>query len=72
MSSQAEAHSIEALEAANEHTEALKPLSDAMQLADGFRERQAVLADGYRKFKLNPDLPGPSRETYAKFEKTPR
>ncbi len=54
-------------QAATEHTEALKPLSDAINISDGFRERLAKLAADYVKFKLAPDLPGPSRESYSKF-----
>jgi hypothetical protein len=54
--------------AASEHNRALQPLSEAAQIAEGFQERLAALAAGYRKFKLDPDLPPPSRETYSKFE----
>ena len=35
-------------------------------------DRLAELAADYAKFKLNPDLPGPARESYAKFEKPDR
>ena len=44
-------------QAATEHTEALKPLSDAIAISDGFRERLAKLAADYGKFKLAPICP---------------
>ncbi len=53
--------------AATEHTQALQPLSDALEVSDGFRARLATVAAEYGKFKLVPDLPGPSRESYSKF-----
>ena len=53
--------------AATDHTDALKPLSDAVQVSDGFRERLAKLAADYSKFKLAAELPPPSRESYDKF-----
>ena len=42
-------------------------MSDAVEVADGFRDRLATLAAEYGKFKLVPDLPAPSRESYSKF-----
>ena len=45
---------------------------DAMQLSDSFRDRLAALAADYGKFKLNPDLPGPSRESYDEIRQTRR
>ena len=53
--------------AATEHTQALQPLSDALEVSDGFRARLATVAAEYGKFKLVPDLPGPVRESYSKF-----
>src|SRR5271157_4097729 len=53
--------------AATEHTQALQPLSDAVKVSDGFRDRLATLAAKYAKFQLAPDLPAPSRELYSKF-----
>jgi len=53
--------------AATEHTQALQPLSDAVKVSDCFRDRLATLAAEYGKFKLAPDLPAPSRESYSKF-----
>ena len=53
--------------AATEHTQALQPLSDALEVSDGFRARLAAVAAEYGKFKLVPDLPGPVRESYSKF-----
>ena len=53
--------------AATEHTRALQPLSDAVKVSDGFRDRLANLAAEYGKFKLAADLPAPSRESYSKF-----
>jgi hypothetical protein len=55
--------------AAAEYKQALKPVHEAGQIADAFGERLAVLARDYAKFKLNPDPPAPTRETYTKFEK---
>ena len=54
--------------AAAEHAAAMKPLIDSMAIADGYRQRLATLAALYRKFKLNPEPPAPSRESYSKFE----
>ena len=42
-------------------------MSDAVKVADGFRDRLANLAAEYGKFKLAADLPAPSRESYSKF-----
>src|SRR5271166_1399493 len=53
--------------AATEHTQALQPLSSALEVSDGFRARLATVAAEYAKFKLVPDLPAPSRESYSKF-----
>src|SRR5271157_2376036 len=53
--------------AAIEHTQALQPLSDAVKVSDGFRDRLATLAAEYGKFQLAADLPAPSRESYSKF-----
>ena len=46
----------------------MKPLIDAVAIADGFRKRLATLAAVYAKFKLNPEPPAPARESYSKFE----
>ncbi len=53
--------------AATEQTQALQPLSSALEVSDGFRARLATVAAEYGKFKLVPDLPGPARESYSKF-----
>ena len=45
----------------------MQPMSDALEVSDGFRDRLATVAAEYGKFKLEPDLPGPSRESYSKF-----
>ncbi len=42
-------------------------MSDAVKVSDGFRDRLAKIASEYGKFKLVPELPEPSRESYAKF-----
>ncbi len=40
-------------------------MSDAVKVSDGFRDRLAKIASEYGKFKLAPELPEPSRESYA-------
>ena len=50
------------------HSEARKPIDDWARSADGYRQRLAKLAVEYRKFKLNPDVPKPSREDYARYD----
>ena len=37
------------------------------RMADGYRERLAELAADYGKFKLNPEPPAPTRESYDRF-----
>ncbi|WP_240907348.1 FtsK/SpoIIIE domain-containing protein [Paludisphaera rhizosphaerae] len=53
--------------AMKERAVALKPVQDAVEILNSYRERLAVLADEFRKFGLNPDPPPPTRENYAKF-----
>ncbi len=53
--------------AATDHTDALKPLGEAVNIAEGFRDRLAALAADYGKFKLATEPPAPSRESYDKF-----
>ncbi|MFO0892115.1 MAG: hypothetical protein U0790_23630 [Isosphaeraceae bacterium] len=53
-------------QAAAENTEALKPLADALEVADGFRERLDAIAADYRKFRLDPEA-RPNRENHARF-----
>ncbi|MGC8640807.1 MAG: FtsK/SpoIIIE domain-containing protein, partial [Isosphaeraceae bacterium] len=55
--------------AAHEYKQALTPIKEAEAIADGFAARLATLAAEYAKFKLNPEPPSPTRETYTKFEK---
>jgi hypothetical protein len=54
--------------AADQHRQALKPLAELGQVADGFRERLAALAADYQKFKLNPEPPAARRESYERIE----
>ena len=53
--------------AAKEHADKTKPIDDSAGMADGYRERLAVLAADYRKFKLNPEAPAPTRESYDRY-----
>lgn len=57
--------------AQKEHAEARKPIDDMVRIANGHRKRLERLAIEYRKFKLNPEPPAPSRETYSKFTDIP-
>jgi S-DNA-T family DNA segregation ATPase FtsK/SpoIIIE len=57
-----------AKKAAREHAEKLKPIDDMAVTADSYRERLAILAGEYSKFKLDPEPPPPAQETYSKFE----
>ena len=50
---------------------AMKPLIETGHIADEYRERLDELAAIYRKFKLDPEMPPPSRESYTKFEDPP-
>ncbi len=52
---------------AKEHAEKTKPIQDSAAMANAYRERLAVLAADYRKFKLNPDPPEPTRESYERL-----
>ena len=58
--------------AATEHTQALQPLSDAVKVSDGFRDRLATLAAEYGKFKLVPDLPAPVSRVVLEIHGTGR
>ena len=53
--------------AAKEHAEKTKPIDDSARMANGYRERLAVLAADYKKFKLNPEAPAPTRESYDRY-----
>ena len=44
-----------------------KPIDDCAGMADAYRQRLAVLAADYRKFKLNPEAPAPTRESYDRY-----
>ena len=53
--------------AAKEHAAKIKPIEDCAGMAEGYRQRLAVLAADYRKFKLNPNAPEPTRESYDRY-----
>ena len=53
--------------AAKEHAAKTKPIDDIAGMADAYRQRLAVLAADYRKFKLNPEAPAPTRESYDRY-----
>jgi S-DNA-T family DNA segregation ATPase FtsK/SpoIIIE len=56
------------MKALQEHTGAIRPVDELVQLADSHRERLAALAADYSKLRLNPEAPSPSREDLSKFE----
>ncbi|WP_250846803.1 FtsK/SpoIIIE domain-containing protein [Aquisphaera insulae] len=49
------------------YNEELRPLSEARDIADGFRERLADLPASYAKLKLDSDPPAPVAESYDKI-----
>ncbi len=53
--------------AAKDFAEKTKPVDDCARMAAAFRERLAVLARDYAKFKLNAELPPPTRESYDRY-----
>ena len=53
--------------AAREHAAKIKPIADMGLTAESYRERLAVLAAEYAKFRLDPEPPTPVQETYSKF-----
>jgi hypothetical protein len=53
--------------AAREHADQTRPIDDSAAMADAYRDRLAFLAADYKKFKLNPEAPPPTRESYDKF-----
>ena len=54
--------------AAKERETQLRPVLDAREVLQSYRQRLAALAADYRKFDLDPEIPPPSRESYAKFD----
>ena len=54
--------------AQKDYATARKPVVDALDIAKTFRDRLVTLAETYRKFGLDPEMPAPSRESYNKFE----
>ena len=54
--------------AAKENAEASKLIDDTARIGDGFRQRLAAVAAGYRKMGLVTDPPKPTRENYAKHD----
>jgi len=54
--------------AAKEHAAKLKPIEDMSLTADSFRERLAIVAAEYTKFRLDPEPPKPVQESYTKFD----
>lgn len=54
--------------AAKERDTQLRPLIDAREVLQSYRQRLATLATNYRKFDLDPKLPPPSRENYDRFD----
>ncbi len=54
-------------QAARQRAEHLKPLDDDAAHADAIRQRLAVVAHDYKKFKINPEPPPPAPETYDRF-----
>ena len=53
--------------AAKDNAAKTKPIDDSAAMADAYRQRLAVLAADYRKFKLNPEAPPPTRESYDRY-----
>ncbi len=51
-----------------EHAQALKPIQDASRIADDARQRLTHLTVKYNRFGLDPALPPPSRENFAKLD----
>ncbi|APW60314.1 FtsK/SpoIIIE domain-containing protein [Paludisphaera borealis] len=53
--------------ALRDHAVAKKPVTDALDIAKSYRNRLVALAESYRKFGLDPEIPPPTRESYTKF-----
>jgi len=53
--------------AAQEHVAGTKPIRDAVEILDSYRDRLAVLAADFAKFGLDPTPPPATRESYDKF-----
>ncbi|QEH32650.1 ESX-1 secretion system protein EccCa1 [Aquisphaera giovannonii] len=49
------------------HTEELRPLSEARQISESFRDRLDAFAIDYAKLKLDSEPPSPMPESYEKF-----
>jgi hypothetical protein len=56
------------LNAAKEHTAAIAPVLELVELADSHRHRLAAISDAHTKLKLDPEPPPPSDEDLAKYE----
>ncbi len=50
------------------HVQALQPIQDATRIADSIRQRLAQIAEDYRGFGLDPTIPPPPAESYAKLD----
>ena len=64
----ASTHDSSQKKAARKNAEKSKPIEDSASLADSIRNRLAILAADYKKFKLNPDPPAAVSESYEKFD----
>jgi energy-coupling factor transporter ATP-binding protein EcfA2 len=64
----ASTHETGMKKAAREHADKIKPIDDMALTADSFRERLALVAAEYTKFRLDPEPPQPVPETYTKFD----
>jgi S-DNA-T family DNA segregation ATPase FtsK/SpoIIIE len=53
--------------AAKEYADKTKPIEDSARMAANYRERLARLAADYAKFKLNPEAPAATRESYDRY-----
>ncbi len=60
-------HDSSQKKAARANAEKSKPIEDSAGMADSIRNRLAVLAADYKKFKLDPDPPAAVSETFEKF-----
>ncbi len=56
------------LKAAKEHSTAIAPVMELVDLADSHRERLAALAAAHTKLRLDPEPPPPTDEDITKFE----
>ena len=60
-------HDSSQKKAARHNAEKSKPIEDSAAHADSIRNRLAILAAEYKKFKLDPDPPSAVSETFDKF-----